>query len=171
MSLRPVAVACLLLAATGLVASCKVPASDVGKRCVLVKRAPADAGVNSVPVKESEVTQGKDFISFGSTECDDYVCVRDKDMPMGTNPEADAVGYCSKPCAPANQLGCAVAKENQTALFTGATCRPLLLDEETIGTICNVDPATCQQYFGNNRSPYFCARDTSTGGSSDGGTP
>jgi len=179
-SLRPVAVGCLVLAAAGLMASCKVPASDVGKPCILVKRAPADAGVTSVPVKESEVVEGRDFISFGSTECDDYVCVRDKDTPKSTTPQVDAVGYCSKPCAPTNPLGCAIAPENQGVILRG-TCRAMLLDEETLNTLCTADPNKCQQYFGSNRSPYFCARDTSTalpdggadggGTSSDGGTP
>jgi hypothetical protein len=35
--------------------------------------------------------------------------------------------------------------------------QPLQLDQATIAEICK-DPAKCQAYFDNNRSPFFCAR-------------
>ncbi len=36
-------------------------------------------------------------------------------------------------------------------------CQPLVLDQDTIAEICK-DPAKCEAYFDNNRSPFFCAR-------------
>ena len=42
------------------------------------------------------------------------------------------------------------------------SCRPLVLDNDTIAEICK-DPVKCQEYFNNSRSAFFCAR-------GDGGT-
>lgn len=143
--------------------------SEVGKPCVLVKKNP-DGGTGSVPILESEVQANKDFISFGAVECEDLVCVRDLSTPRpatATDTTA-AVGYCSKPCAQTSTTAC---RQYDEALDqkpeTKTSCRALLLDESTLAAICQNDPTTCSGYFGNTKSPYFCAR----GGQTDGGTP
>lgn len=180
-SLRYALLACAVFGAAAAVVGCPVPPSDLGQGpCFLVKRNP-DGGTDAVRIKESELTQGKDFISFGSTECENYVCVRDKDAPPSGDPNSDAVGYCTKDCSPASPSSCAISPK--TAQFDpGASnarplsCRPLILDEITIGNYCN-DPANqarCDELFGPNRSPYFCARGGTAGDggtSTDGGTP
>ena len=42
-------------------------------------------------------------------------------------------------------------------------------DPDTIAALCKVDPAKCEEVFGPNRSPSFCARAGVPG--TDGGTP
>ena len=165
---RLIIIACGILGAGSLV-GCKPPPSDVGTGpCFLVKKNP-DGGTTPTRVTMGEVTAGKDFISFGSTECDDYVCVRDKDMPRAGDPSTYATGYCSHPCVPANSTGCAASREAAQFDPRSLTCRPMLLDPDTIAALCKVDPAKCEEVFGPNRSPYFCARAGVPG--ADGGTP
>jgi hypothetical protein len=147
--------------------SCQTPTTDVGRSCLLVKRGPpaagSDGGYTLQNITEGELPAGWDFISFGSAECDDFVCIRDKNEPR-TSPSAFAKGYCSRPCAPSNPAGCAVAREY--AGVGDMTCRALLLDDTTVTSFCEAEPDRCRELFGTNRSPYFCAR----GGTSDGGT-
>ncbi len=144
----------------GLLAGCD-QRNDLGKPCVLVRKDPADTdpsdGYNHINILEGEVTEGKDFISFGSVECEDYVCVRDKDQRKDPRvpPTASASGYCSRPCAPTSPAPCPPGGSIPAGY--GMTCRPLILDEETLSTICPVDPETCRRVFGDTRSPYYCA--------------
>jgi hypothetical protein len=147
----------LLAIASSALASCSVH-TDLGTPCVLVKRDPTDTdesdGIRSIPIKESEVQLGKDFISFGAVECENYVCVRDANTPKGSTPNADAMGICSRACAFGSSTACPSVDPTNLPL----TCRALLLDEATVGTICANDPTRCERFFGNSRSPYFCAR-------------
>jgi hypothetical protein len=153
--------------------SCQAPATDVGKPCFLVKRGPpppgSDGGYTTVRIKEGELPVGWDFISFGSAGCEDFVCIRDKNVARSGNPETEVQGYCSRPCAPSNPSGCAVSLEFQLQPIgtEDMTCRAMLLDDTTVTQFCEADPEGCRRLFGTNRSPYFCARG---GGTSDGGT-
>jgi hypothetical protein len=144
-----------LVALAGAVGGCKSE-NSLGGDCVLVKRGP-DGG-SAVQIRESEINAGlqKDFVSFGSIECEDFVCTRDPAFPRDGGSGA-AHGYCSKPCA--NNDACktgddAIDKNPKTKLV----CRALLLDEATLGQICQTNPADCQTYFGGTSSPFFCAR-------------
>ncbi len=164
------------LLASGVMISCRNPVTDVGRECLLVKRGPppagSDGGYTLQNIHESELPAGWDFISFGSTECEDFVCIRDRDMPRRAtveNPDPLAVGYCSRPCALSTSAGCTVYPGTRTPEKTdmsSVTCRAMLLDDTTVTTFCEVEPQRCRELFGTNRSPYFCAR----GGTSDGGT-
>ena len=73
----------LLVGAALLSGGCKVT-SDIGKPCVLVRKATQaekDAdGCRYQEILEGELQAGQDFISFGSVECEDLVCVRDADF-------------------------------------------------------------------------------------------
>lgn len=140
--------------------------NTLGGDCTLVKKGPADGGAKAVPIRENEINAGlqKDFVSFGSIECEDFVCTRDPSYPRDGGTGV-AHGYCSKPCA--NNDSCktgddAIDKSPSKRLV----CRPLLLDEATLGQICQQNPADCQSYFGGTTSPYFCARQLNPG---DGG--
>ncbi len=163
--------ALLALPALLWIAACGVP-TDLGRPCVLVKRAAAttlpDGGVVAAAdggtafITEGEIQAGKDFISFGATECEDLVCVRDSttERPANAKDTDPANGYCSKPCAQGSTRSCPAADpahDKNAALRL--TCRPLLLDTETLALICQ-DKATCDRYFGGTTSPYFCARGT-----------
>jgi hypothetical protein len=146
--------------------------TDLGVPCTLVKKDPADTtGKQSLPMLESEVTAGKDFISFGAVECEDLVCVRDSSYapPAGTTPAPtdQAKGYCSRPCLQTSTTGCpAKDSADDSNPLKRLSCRPLILDEATLNFICQSDAVTCKKYFGDTKSPYFCAR----GASVDGGT-
>ena len=151
--------------------ACKAD-TDLGKPgCHLLKATP-DGGSTNVIV--AELSAGKDFLSFGSVECEDLICVLDQEavarlLAQATaNPAvlADpATGYCSHACAQGNTSGCTPQfqdLQNDPSLVM--SCRALVLDDDTIAEICK-DPVKCQQYFNNSRSAFFCARgDAGTGG-------
>ena len=167
MLVRPlIALVLALVAFTG----CR-QASNLNTPCNLVKRDPADGGV--LIITENEITLGanKDFISFGSVECEDFVCVRDSNFPRDPDPKAPAQGYCSKSCLQGSSCPSfnPADDEQVQALSDGGfanrklSCRPLLLDAEAIGGICAQSPEVA---FCTVKSPYFCAR----GGNADAGT-
>ncbi len=156
---RLLVVTLVMLGVPVFLEACRV-ATDLGRDCNLVKKNP-DGGSTSVPILESELPGGaKDFISFGATECEDLVCVRDANFPTTGVPGASATGYCSRACVPNASNGCPAANSaDDKDPNKKLTCRALLLDEQTLGAICTNDPATCQR-IGDTRSPYFCARGT-----------
>jgi hypothetical protein len=150
---RPIFVLSLLLAFSG----CRVT-SDVGKQCELKKRDPTDpTGVKAVTLTERELQdyQG-DFIFFGATECEDLVCIRDKDAPRNSNLDAAAFGYCSRPCSLNSTRACEVTEA--TSDTRAMDCRALLLDEQTLSTICQDNAEFCKNVFNSTQSPYYCAR-------------
>jgi len=147
---------------------CRV-ATDLGRECTLVKKNP-DGGPGSVFILESELpdagTQSdagtKDYISFGATQCEDLVCVRNANTPKTGVAGAVASGYCSRPCVPNASTGCPAANsDDENDTNNNLTCRALLLDEQTLAEICTNDPGRCQQIAGT-LSPYFCARSVIT---------
>lgn len=157
--------ASLVVLATG-VTGCKVT-GDIGAPCRLVKAVPLpDGGTGTADMLESEIPQDRDVISFGSTACEDFVCIRHSGTAPSGEPNAVAWGKCSqRGCSPTDPQACEGISP-QADLSDGAfTCRALLLDEETLAAICTTDPAMCDQLFGGQTSPYFCAQ-----GAADAGT-
>jgi hypothetical protein len=148
--------AVLFLAALISLGACRV-ATDLGRPCTLVKKNP-DGGSGSLAILEADLPVNKDFISFGATECEDLVCVRDAAVPKSNIPNATATGYCSRACVPNVSNGCPGANpDDDKDPNKKLGCRALLLDEQTLGVICTTQPATCQS-IGDTRSPFFCAR-------------
>ncbi len=162
----------LLVGAALVCGGCEV-SSDIGKPCVLVRKA-TDAEQAAAPdgepfryMMESQLTAGQDFISFGSVECEDLVCVRDADFDPKLAPNADkattaATGYCSKACVEdadtALSNSCAVTTtEAQPEVKERMTCRPMLLDQQALDALRSADRAKYRSYFGDNTSPAFCA--------------
>jgi hypothetical protein len=159
----------LLVGAALLCGGCQV-SSDIGKSCVLVRKATAtelqehpELG-NTRSIMESELHSGEDFISFGSVECEDLVCVRDAGYKPELAADADptkvaATGYCSKACVADPALNsCAVtSSEVEASLKERMTCRALLLDQKALDDLRANDPAAYHAMFGENNSPYFCA--------------
>ena len=150
----------VLLAAAGCQDS-----TDLGKApCNLVKKG-TDGGPENVTV--GELTAGKDFLSFGAVDCEDLVCVLDRQgvdsvlSQATSNPAVlnnPALGYCSRACAQGSSTTCTPQFENQqNNPALRMSCQQLVLDAATIAEICK-DPAKCLAYFDNNRSPFFCAR-------------
>jgi hypothetical protein len=146
------------------VAGCKA-SSQLGEECVMVKRNPnVDGGRLFVTNRELEAGAGKDFLSFGSTDCEDFICVRDSDYarPDGgaLNPNEPAKGYCSRSCSIGD--GCpSFSAELDRNPSTRMTCRALLLDADTLRALCNgsaADRANCTAHFANTTSSDFCAR-------------
>ncbi len=133
--------------------------TDLNIPCKLVRGLP-DGGradlLKSDPIVKNSAN--KDFISFGSTECEDKVCVRDSAFQ-----EADdggvAEGYCSRACVANSSIGCAsYSGQLDNDAKTKLSCRPLILDENTLAAIKAKDPVSYQRIFGVTTSPYFCAR-------------
>lgn len=137
-----------------LLAACTTP-TDYGQPCKLVKRGP-DGKPVPIATGEIKVGAGKDFISFGATDCENLVCVIDTDAPAGTNPNAPAVGYCSNRCQQGTECPSGDPADDLDPKKK-LRCRALVLDEETLRSV----------NIGDLKSPYFCAR----GAVTDGGTP
>jgi hypothetical protein len=168
-----------LLATTALLfIGCKVD-SDIGVPCVLVKKNP-DGGTTPANVEERDLSPGQDFISFGSVECDRFICVRDRayvgtgdagtgdagtgDAGTGDAGTGDAgtravYGYCSRPCVETQATACEVTNPAVTdpSLKGRMGCRPLLLDQEVLDQLKEREPALYEQTFGENASSHFCA--------------
>ena len=168
----------LLVGAALVCGGCEV-SSDIGKPCVLVRKA-TDAEQAAAPdgepfryIMENQLTKGQDFISFGSVECEDLVCVRDADYVPTLDEEEKkkplseipATGYCSKPCVQDDAAlteSCAVTDKGvQAEVKERMTCRPLLLDQQALDALRTSDKpedrATYRSLFGDNTSPAFCA--------------
>ena len=155
----------LLVGAALLCGGCEVP-SDVGKPCVLVKRSTTEAG-KSQPVVEADIQLDQDFISFGSLDCEDLICVRNAGSTLQTSGEGTerrVLGYCSKPCVSGTlQDACAVNHPEATEVArTGMACRALLLDQQALDDLRAKDPAGYRATFGDNASPFYCASSTTT---------
>jgi len=151
--IRGAVVAGMLVA---IAAGCR-PSTGLNLPCNLVRRLP-DGGTGFITEREVQEKKGttKDFVSFGAVECDDLVCVRDATFPNSTNLDGPAGGYCSAACSPGS--ACLSEKpEMDDDATTKLNCRPLLLDEATLGELCTTDPSACID-IGGVRSPYFCAR-------------
>ncbi|QQR46817.1 adventurous gliding motility lipoprotein CglC [Myxococcus xanthus] len=158
----------LMMSAALLLGGCEV-ASEIGKPCALVRKAtPEESAANNnsatMPILEREIAAQQDFISFGSVNCEDLICVRDQDYPRelnadGTvNGDAPAMGYCSKPCVEGGS-SCEVTDTDDVNpdLPRRMSCRPMLLDQDTLDALRSADEAFYRRTFGENNSPFFCA--------------
>lgn len=140
-----------LAALSFLVIACK-PATDLNKPCRLVK---AGADNKAVNLTEGEVraAQGanKDFISNGSIDCEDLICVRDSYYPLEADFDAGATayGYCSKQCQQGTT--CDSFDSDLDRGPKAMSCRALFLSQETLALLGDAG-------FPGIRDPYFCAR-------------
>ncbi|MBS1149010.1 MAG: agmO [Myxococcaceae bacterium] len=162
-----------VLVASLVLAACKTP-TDLGNECRMFKRNP-DGG-RALVIRESEIKSAasKDFISFGSSDCDNLTCVRDSEFfrrdggsDAGNDLDADggalgppAMGYCSDKCLEGSTCSSADPNDDNDAKRR-LNCRALLLDTATLNALCAA--GQCLQGL---KSPYFCAR----GGGADAGT-
>jgi len=164
----------LLVGAALLCGGCEV-SSDIGKPCVLVRKATAEelkanpSLGNTRSIMESELRAGQDFISFGSVECEDLICVRDTaynpGLAAGTDLTKEAArGYCSMACVTDPLVNtCAVTTSEADAnVKERMTCRALLLDQKALDDMRANDPVGYRRTFGDNNSPYFCAGTATT---------
>jgi hypothetical protein len=135
--------------------------TDLNTPCVLVRGGP-DGGAPIALLKSDDIIKNsanKDFISFGSTECEDQVCVRDSayvdSMPM----KPEAYGYCSTYCAEGSTNTCTSQDGNLDRVpTTKLSCRALLLDSATLTALKMTNPDYYAMVFGMTTSPFFCAR-------------
>lgn len=149
-----------VVAALGVFAIACKPATDLNQPCKLVKRNPDGGRPLEIVEREVRNVQGadKDFISFGSVECEDFVCVRDAIYGSDAGAEEAATGYCSRQCA--QGTACPSYSEDLDKGPTALRCRALLLSPEVLDELSRKDGG-----FPGIRDPFFCAR----GGSLDGG--
>jgi hypothetical protein len=148
----------LLLSAVLLASGCQVT-TQLGQSCVLVKKKDA---TSSTPVLEKDIAPKQDFISFGATDCEDLICVRDAESPHDPDPEAVALGYCSQECVEGSSSCTVTSTDVDTALKDRMTCRSLLLDQASLERLKKDDPVAYRNTFGETNSPYFCAGKLST---------
>lgn len=135
------------------------PGTDRNRPCQMPRR--TDAGIVFLTEREVRARTGtasnatRDFLAFGSLDCDDLLCVRDATYVTDAGDNDPATGYCSNPC----DLGAPCPSYDQKLDERGDTklsCRALLLDEQTLEAI-NQDPAA-RSILNNVKSPFFCAR-------------
>jgi hypothetical protein len=150
----------ILLSAAVLLGGCEVT-TELGRPCFLVRaatEAELKAGsTRAVRMKERDLTAGQDFISFGSAECDDLICVRDSAYVGSTDPNEDAQGYCSRDCVQGGSACTVTDTEVPAALRERMSCRALLMDNDALARLKAADPETYRKTFGENDSAYFCA--------------
>lgn len=144
-------------AAVLALAACSVK-GDIGSPCFLVIGNP-DGGAEPVPILEGTLTAGQDVIPFGSTACENFICVHNRYAPLTGNPSAEAQGTCSAACS--TDTECAGVYPGTDLSRGPYTCRALLLDPETLAALCAANPSLCDQYWGTNRSSNFCAQGAS----------
>ncbi len=136
--------------------------TELGNDCTMVRRDPTDTddsdGIRSVPMKESEIGAFKDFISFGATDCEDLICVRDRSDPKGADPTANAQGFCTRTCIPGRADTCLTGNEDIDEGPDPFECRQLLLDDDTLATLRTEQPDLYRRFFGTAETTYFCAR-------------
>jgi hypothetical protein len=131
--------ALLLMSAVLLSSGCEVP-SELGKPCVLVKG--SQSGQGSEPVTLSDLQPGQDFISFGSLDCEDLICVLDGKSERVTTNDGRVQGYCSKACVPTQANSCTITDPSVSADLRGRmACRALLLDQQALDELRRRDPA------------------------------
>jgi hypothetical protein len=147
-----------LVAAASLVVGCR-PATDLNTPCRLVAGNPDGGAPRQLLEKEVRAKQSanKDFISLGTVECEDFICVRDTSFTSDAGDDEPAFGYCSRACAQGSSC-----PSQDSSLDDGPNqlrCRALLLDAETLKELSDkgLNP-------GNVRDPYFCARGQPDGG-------
>jgi hypothetical protein len=147
----------VFVSAALLASACEVT-TQLGQECLLIKQDPNNPG-ESTAILEKEILPGQDFISFGVTDCEDLVCVRDANFARDPNPEAQAKGYCSQDCVEGSgKSGCSVTDDGVPAEIRDRfTCRSLLLDQASLERLRQEDPVAYRRTFGENNSPYFCA--------------
>lgn len=148
----------LFLGCITALAACP-PGTDRNRPCQMPRR--TDAGVVFLTEKEVRARTGtasnatRDFLAFGSLDCDDLLCVRDATYSNDAGENDIATGYCSNPC----DIGAACPsykKELDERGDTKMSCRALLLDEQTLAAI-NQDP-NAKNIINNVQTPFFCAR-------------
>ncbi|WP_063640986.1 adventurous gliding motility lipoprotein CglC [Stigmatella aurantiaca] len=147
----------VLLSAALLSSACEIT-TQLGQECLLIKQDPNNPG-ESTAILEREILPGQDFISFGVTDCEDLVCVRDANFAADPNPDAQAKGYCSQDCVEGSgKSGCSVTDTSVAEnIRNRITCRSLLLDQASLERLRQEDPVAYRRTFGENNSPYFCA--------------
>lgn len=128
---------------------------DIGRPCFMVK---SDGDGGTAPITEGEIDLNRDVISFGALECDQFICVRQRYAPAGTNPDAPAVGTCSDTCVQGSADACRGLFPEADLTAGEFTCRALMLDEESLNAICDADPVLCERLLGGNDTPYYCAQ-------------
>ncbi len=122
----------------------RVVQTDLNTPCKLVRGNP-DGGRPIAILKTDDVIKNsaqEDFISFGSAECDDQVCVRDSAFTEDAGDSSpEAHGYCSTYCTEGSNSSCQSATgaldSNPT---TKLSCRALLLDSATLAAIKMSEP-------------------------------
>lgn len=97
--------------------------SDLGTPCRL--------GVAADLINTAALAEKRDVILFGASECEELVCLRERDSEWDGGPEAILWGYCSAACLPDGDF-CSRAADMQ--------CRAVLVDAAS--------PA----------APYYCVR-------------
>lgn len=133
------------------------PYTDLGVTCLLVKG--QDEAGNLVYITNAEIVKGLEYISHGG-ECDNFVCVRDADMPIGGEPDEPASGYCSNNCIPQAADGCIpenpAHEDPESDAFL--SCREISLDPELLAYFRDNDPEQFRRLFGETTTPFYCAR-------------
>jgi hypothetical protein len=147
-----------VFAAAFLLPGCS-ESGDIGAVCRMVKANP-DGGGGAVAILEKEIAPGRDVLSLGVVECENFVCVHDRYAPLSGNPDAELTGRCSDQCTPSEsdpRSGCKGISPEATFERGPYTCRALALDPETVSIICSTDTDLCNRLFPGGTA-YYCAQ-------------
>lgn len=155
-----------MVLAAGLASTACEPPKDYGNQCRLTRPSyPDGGGIEYLKANDTAIDPRFDFLANGDPDCEDLVCVRQagKDYSQ-VDSDGNAHGECSTPC---------IGDEDCGDPAKGLKCSQLAFDQQFLTNLCQTDPTTCHQYFGDNPGALFCTDPNlpdAQGFSGDGGS-
>jgi hypothetical protein len=136
--------------------------TDLGNPCRLMKPT-GDGGLVPISVGDTIINNNFDFLSTGDSDCEDLICLRIHGPDGGVNTAYDdsdgiAHGSCSTGCI--DKTDCGESSK-------GLVCQQLSFDQKFLDQLKSADPATYQEYFGDQATATYCVDPTKEPG---GGT-
>ncbi len=138
----------LLLAVVVVALGACTPKTDLGQVCTMTK--PCTGGICPMAAADLANATTVDYMSLGSTECDDLVCVRTaSEDPVPATPS----GLCTRSCI--NDDDCMYDANGNKGTFK---CDQLLLSATFLEALKENDPETFDRVFGSSVSARYCIR-------------
>ncbi len=125
--------------------------TDIGQTCDMTKPN-ANGGVSPVP--DSAVSNNTlDYVSLGSTVCDDMICLRSRGDGNPASVNGNARGSCTAACL--SDKDCSPDYQGNSGTYT---CAALFMDQNFLAAYKAADPDGYNQLFGSNASAKYCVR-------------
>lgn len=126
---------------------------DLGQTCKMTRSSATEGEPpEQIPV-DRVANPDLDYVSLGSAECEDLVCVRTAGS-QNPEPEGDkARGYCTAPCI--ENTDCQPDFEGRQGALQ---CARMLLDQKYLDELKATSPETYERVFGSGASSKYCVK-------------